>query len=155
MNNNVKAYNLRVYGILLNQEEELLLSNEVLKGKSFTKFPGGGHELGEGLIDCLKREFKEELNIEIDAVKHFYTTDYFQESAFNAKEQLISVYYLVESAQAGQIRSGSRAVDDENNTFFWEKLADLEVDTFTFPVDQLVLENLKSKPMPSFFDLVG
>lgn len=155
MNNNVKAYNLRVYGILLNREEELLLSNEVLKGRSFTKFPGGGHELGEGLIDGLKREFKEELNIEIDAVKHFYTTDYFQESAFNAKEQLISVYYLVESTQAEQIKNGRSAVDDTNNTFFWKKLADLEVDNVTFPVDQLVLEKLKAKPIPSFFDLVG
>jgi len=154
MKDNVNAYNLRVYGILFNREEEVLLSNEVLKGKSFTKFPGGGHELGEGLIDGLRREFMEELNIEIDAVKHFYTTDYFQKSAFSAEEQLISIYYLVECAQAEQLKSGTRAADDANNTFFWKKLADLDVDDVTFPVDQLVLKKLKTKPIPSFFDFV-
>ena len=144
MKDNVKAYNLRVYGILFNQADELLLSNEVLGGKSFTKFPGGGHELGEGLIDGLMREFEEELNIGIDAVKHFYTTDYFQESAFNAEEQLISVYYLVESRQVEQIKSGMCAADDENNTFTWKKLAELKEDSVTFPVDQLVLKKLKA-----------
>ena len=147
MKDKVRAYNIRVYGILLNKEKELLLSNEVLNGKRFTKLPGGGHELGEGLIDGLKREFEEELNIEINAVEHFYTTDYFQQSAFNAEEQLISVYYLVESIQAEQIKSGRSAADDENNSFFWKKLADLTQDSVSFPVDQLVLKKLKTKDL--------
>jgi len=43
-----------------------------------TKFPGGGLQFGEGTIDCIKREFREELGCEIGVLKHFYTTDYFQ-----------------------------------------------------------------------------
>ena len=141
----VKAYNIRVYGILFNQKKELLLSDEVLGGKRFTKLPGGGHELGEGLTDGLKREFREELNIEIDVVKHFYTTDYFQQSAFNEEEQLISVYYLVESEQAEGIENGKSAADDISNKFKWKKLTDLKEDSVSFPVDQLVLKKLKKR----------
>lgn len=46
------------------------------------KFPGGGLEWGEGIADALKREFKEELNAEIEIVRHFYTTDFFSGIGF-------------------------------------------------------------------------
>jgi ADP-ribose pyrophosphatase YjhB (NUDIX family) len=89
-------FNVRVYGLLLNDDDELLVSDEQEYGMQFTKFPGGGLELGEGLLDGLKREFMEECNLEIEVVGHFYTTDFFVKSAFN-NSQVISVYYLVRS----------------------------------------------------------
>ena len=63
---------IRVYGICVNAEYEVLLCVESYNGLFFTKFPGGGLEKGEGSIDCLKREFLEELNLEINELKHFY-----------------------------------------------------------------------------------
>src|ERR1700679_2252025 len=87
-------FNVRVYGLLINERNELLISDEQEYGMQFTKFPGGGLEYGEGLPDGLKREFMEECNAEIEVLEHFYTTDFFVKSAFN-DSQIISVYYKV------------------------------------------------------------
>ena len=46
--------NIRVYGIIINDENQVLLSDELRFGNAFTKFPGGGLEWGEGTKDCLK-----------------------------------------------------------------------------------------------------
>jgi ADP-ribose pyrophosphatase YjhB (NUDIX family) len=75
-------FNIRVYGLLINHNQEILLSDEELNGKRFTKFPGGGLEFGEGLLEGLKREFMEECNMEIEINSHFYTTDFFVQSIF-------------------------------------------------------------------------
>ena len=85
-------FNIRVYGLVINDREELLVTDEFRAGMKMTKLPGGGLIWGEGIHDCLKREFKEELNCSIDILEHFYTTDFFQISAFNNEHQLISIY---------------------------------------------------------------
>ena len=90
-----KRFNIRVYGIVINDRNELLVSDEMIRGLQFTKFPGGGLEWGEGIRECLEREFKEELNQPIQVGDHFYTTDYFQQSAFLETDQLISIYFKV------------------------------------------------------------
>ena len=141
----LSGYNIRVYGILMNNCGEILLSKEHRFGKKFTKFPGGGHKLGEGLLDGLKREFKEELGISIGIVRHFYTTDYFQVSAFDKSHQLISIYYKVESEEAEGISNGMQAVDLDGNTehqFVWKALDQLGVEDVTYPIDKLVVELL-------------
>src|ERR1700753_427855 len=86
---------IRVYGILINEAKQVLVSDEYIRGDYFTKFPGGGLELGEGTRDCLKREFKEEMDLDVAIAAHLYTTDYFQLSAFNTSQQIISIYYYV------------------------------------------------------------
>src|SRR5215204_4771864 len=88
-------FNIRVYGILINEKKQLLVSDEFIRGSYYTKFPGGGLEFGEGTRDCLKREFIEELNLQVDVLEHLYTTDFFQESAFRPGDQIISIYYRV------------------------------------------------------------
>src|ERR1700744_6854 len=92
----MNSFNVRVYGILMNDRGEVLVSDEQEYGMRFTKFPGGGLEYGEGLTEGLKREFIEECNAEIVIVSHFYTTDFFVKSAFN-DTQVISIYYLVKN----------------------------------------------------------
>ena len=93
----LKYFNVRVYGLLINEKKQVLVSDERIYNRNLeiTKFPGGGLELGEGTLDCIKREFKEELNIDIEIVKHLYTTDFFQQSAFHDDHQIISIYYIV------------------------------------------------------------
>ena len=84
-------FNVRVYGLLINERQEILISDEQEYSYRFIKFPGGGLEYGEGLTDGLKREFLEECALDIEVVSHFYTTDFFVKSAFN-DSQIISVY---------------------------------------------------------------
>ncbi len=87
-------FNVRVYGILVDENNRVLISDERTQNVSFTKFPGGGLEYGEGLIDALKREFLEECDMEIDIVTHVYTTDFYEKSSFN-NTQILSIYYQV------------------------------------------------------------
>ncbi|MNT49751.1 hypothetical protein D3C72_1866230 [compost metagenome] len=44
----------------------------------------------------MKREFQEELNLDINVTEHFYTQDDFLVSRFRDNEQLITIYYLAE-----------------------------------------------------------
>src|SRR3954447_10752767 len=92
-------FSIRVYGILRDSKNRVLVSDEYIRGNYYTKFPGGGLELGEGTRDCLKREFKEEMNLEVEVGEHIYTTDYYQVSAFNPAHQIISIYYFVKALE--------------------------------------------------------
>src|SRR5215470_10651611 len=93
------SFNIRVYGVLINDKKQVLESDEYIRGNYYTKFPGGGLELGEGTRDCLKREFKEEMHLEVQIGEHLYTTDFYQQSAFNLTQQIISIYYLVNALE--------------------------------------------------------
>ncbi|MFN3529962.1 MAG: NUDIX domain-containing protein [Bacteroidia bacterium] len=147
---NTKAFTIRIYGILISQNNELLISEEWYKNMKFTKFPGGGLELGEGSIDCLKREFKEELGLEIQVTSHFYTTDFFVVSAFNPEVQVLSVYYMVQPSHMPDLpkrQLNTKLAKDEVMKFV--PLASLQADTFfSFPIDRhvgkLLWEKLKS-----------
>ena len=88
-------FNVRIYGLLFDEQQRLLVSDEFIKGNFFTKLPGGGLEIGEGTRECLKREFMEETGIDVTVGEHIYTTDFFQISAFNNIDQIISIYYHV------------------------------------------------------------
>jgi 8-oxo-dGTP diphosphatase len=135
-------FNVRVYGLLINEHQEVLVSDEQEYGMQFTKFPGGGLEYGEGLTDGLKREFVEECNAEIEVISHFYTTDFFVKSAFN-DSQIISVYYVVKNVNALELNFKTKVFDfdgegDVLQAFRWVKLDNLKEDGFTFPIDQYV-----------------
>jgi ADP-ribose pyrophosphatase YjhB (NUDIX family) len=128
----MKPFVVRVYGILINKNSEVLLTHEKEGGIEFTKFPGGGLEFGEGLRECLVREFLEETQQKVEVKEHFYTTDFFIESAFNPGLQLISVYYKV-------LCENFILPEDANNIhFFWKPLKELNGEVVTFPVDRIV-----------------
>jgi 8-oxo-dGTP diphosphatase len=142
-------FNVRVYGLLINEQNQILLVDEEEQGYRFTKFPGGGLEFGEGLTDALKREFMEECNTEINVVEHFYTTDFFVKSAFN-NSQLISVYYRVGLASALNVEVKTKLFDftdagHELLAFRWKSLDELRPEDVTFPIDQHVIELLKKQ----------
>ncbi len=71
-------FNVRVYGIVIGENKQVLVSDEYIRGEYVTKFPGGGLDFGEGTRDCLKREFKEEMDLAVQLGDHLYTTDSFQ-----------------------------------------------------------------------------
>jgi len=89
------SFNLRVYGVWVNPQNELLLCEEKIGNQLYVKFPGGGLEFGEGVIDCIKREWREEIGQDLEQLVHYYTTEFFQPSAFSPRQQVISIYYRV------------------------------------------------------------
>ncbi|MES2276873.1 MAG: NUDIX domain-containing protein [Bacteroidota bacterium] len=141
-------FNVRVYGLLINDRDEVLLSDEQEYGHRFIKFPGGGLEYGEGLTDGLKREFVEECRAEVEVVSHFYTTDFFVKSAFN-DSQIISVYYVVKNISPLDLSFKTIPYDfdelsDIMQAFRWVKLNELTEDDVTFPTDKHVVKMLKT-----------
>jgi 8-oxo-dGTP diphosphatase len=145
-----KYFTVRVYGLWINDKNEVLVSDEYIYDKFLTKFPGGGLEFGEGIIDCLKREWREELDTEIFVKEHFYTTDFFQVSVFNPNAQVISVYYLVEPLAQPDLNLKTKVFDfdqiqDGVQVFRFLPVSGLQEKDLTLPIDQKVALLLMEK----------
>jgi len=143
----INRFNLRVYGLLMNEINQILVVHEQINDFKFTKFPGGGLEYGEGILDCLIREFDEETGLDIDVIEHFYTTDFFQSSAFKPNDQLISVYYKVAAKNDWRtVKLENQVLNNGNRTellrFEWVELNKLNLDLMTFPIDKFVCNKL-------------
>jgi ADP-ribose pyrophosphatase YjhB (NUDIX family) len=148
-------FNIRVYGILINDKKQILVSDEFIRGNYYTKFPGGGLEIGEGTRDCLKREFKEEMNLDVEIGEHIYTTDFYQKSAFNPEHQIISIYYYAKALEAIIAPLRLKEFDfDEAQLKVYEKENEIETfrfidwdvfssDSVTLPIDKFVVNILK------------
>jgi ADP-ribose pyrophosphatase YjhB (NUDIX family) len=143
-------FNLRVYGVLLGPNNEVLVSDELIRGGYYTKFPGGGLEFGEGTRDCLKREFKEEMDLDIAVGDHLYTTDFFQMSAFHPDHQIISIYYWVTALEPIRAPLRQKPFDfderemkmyeqrKETETFRFIDAAAFNEESVTLPIDKVV-----------------
>jgi len=145
-----RHFNVRVYGIMINDRNQVLVCDELIKGHAVTKFPGGGLEYGEGTLDCIKREFMEETNHEIEVTEHFYTTDFFQASAYNAAHQIISIYYMVKPKGEFRIKTTETVFDFANavnyeQTFRWINLSEITEEHFTLPIDRVIGRMLEEK----------
>jgi len=137
-------FNIRVYGLLIKENNQVLISDERRNNFCFTKFPGGGLEFGEGIKEALVREFKEEMGLEIRVGELFYFNEHFQLSAFNPKHQLFSFYYLVslvipknvglEKYQIPLINDGEKQR--------WIKIDEYLANQMTFPIDKIVVSKL-------------
>jgi 8-oxo-dGTP diphosphatase len=150
-------FNVRVYGILINEKNELLVADEYIRGGYYTKFPGGGLEFGEGTRDCLQREFMEEMNLKVEVGEHIYTTDFFQLSAFHPDQQIISIYYLVKALEEIKVPLRTKPFDfDEDQLKIYE--VEREIETFRFipwhevseesvnlPIERIVIRHVKEK----------
>jgi 8-oxo-dGTP diphosphatase len=151
------GFNVRVYGILLGENNQLLVSDEYIRGGYYTKFPGGGLEFGEGTRDCLKREFMEEMSLDVSVGDHLYTTDFFQMSAFNPEHQIISIYYFVRALEDIKVPIRTKPFDfdaeqldlyaskHEIETFRFINWEDLSEQDVTLPIDKHVVKLLKER----------
>ena len=151
----MNRFNLRVYGILINEKKQVLVSDEYIRGGYYTKFPGGGLEFGEGTRDCLAREFMEEMNLRVDVGDHIYTTDFFQLSAFNPDHQIISIYYYAKALEEIKVLLRDKVFDfDEQQLEIYRQKNEIETFRFidwenfsdecvTLPIDKIVAKMVK------------
>ena len=149
-------FNVRVYGILINEKKQVLVSDEYIRGNYYTKFPGGGLEFGEGTRDCLKREFMEEMNLIVAVEEHLYTTDFFQMSAFNPSHQIISIYYAAKALEPIKVPLRNKVFDfDEQQLAVYKEKGETETFRFvnwdafsseciTLPIDKIVADMVKA-----------
>jgi|TARA_B110000261_G_C12888902_1_gene279557 8-oxo-dGTP pyrophosphatase MutT (NUDIX family) len=143
----LNKFNVRVYGIL-EVKSRVLVTDEIKCGVKMTKFPGGGLEFGEGLKDAVRREYKEELNIEIVVEELIYINDFLQVSSFDKKDQLLCVYYRVKQVcntaiETVNVPFGKLNIDQQ--CFRWLNKGELFEDKFTFPIDKVIAEKLRNE----------
>jgi 8-oxo-dGTP diphosphatase len=148
---------VRVYGILINDRKQVLVSDEYIRGNYYTKFPGGGLEIGEGTRDCLKREFKEEMDLNVAIGDHIYTTDFYVKSAFNNAHQILSIYYFATALEPIKVLLKETPFDyDEQQMMLYSEVQQIEsfrfvewdnfsADTVTLPIDKIVAAMIKEK----------
>jgi 8-oxo-dGTP diphosphatase len=147
-------FNVRVYGLLMDTQNRLLVSDEFIRGNYFTKLPGGGLEFGEGTRECLVREYMEETGLEVTIGDHIYTTDFFQISAFNNKDQIISIYYNVHCKNTNGIKTSEKVFDftpdqtadnqREAESFRWVNFEDINEQTMSLPIDKVAIQIFKN-----------
>ncbi|MHA6697829.1 NUDIX domain-containing protein [Chryseobacterium sp. A301] len=131
-------FNIRIYGLCL-KDGHLLALHEMYAGEKLLKLPGGGLEFKEGSIECLEREFLEELNLKIDRIEHFYTQEEFVVSRFRKNEQLFTVYYTCELTNESDLLIKEPSIEKVE----WISLR--EENPFLLPVDQKVFALLTQK----------
>jgi 8-oxo-dGTP pyrophosphatase MutT (NUDIX family) len=148
-------FNIRIYGILVTDDQHVLVSDEFIRGNYYTKFPGGGLEFGEGTRDCLAREFMEEMNLKVRVGDHLYTTDFFQMSAFNPEHQIISIYYQVHPLEPIKVRLSDKPFDfdqeqmavyhatSETETFRMIPMEEFGEHVVSLPIDKVVAEMVR------------
>lgn len=142
----MKPFNVRVYA-LLEHNGKVLVMHEPFQGKLIYKFPGGGLEFGEGTKDCLVREFKEELNLDVEITSHFYTQDFFVLNAFDPTEQVLLIYYKVTITD--KTLANLKILDADIEELLWIEPKQLKATKFTLEADKVVVDLYKKENFES------
>ena len=135
---NFKGFNIRVYALCI-VNNELLTLKEPFAGNMVVKLPGGGLEFGEGTADCLKREFKEELNLELTVNDAFYIQEDFVPSLAKDGKQLLTLFFFAMIKDLHNLEIIDKNIQEVN----WIPLT--ANNPFTLPVDRIVFNKLQSK----------
>ncbi|SKB11914.1 Adenine glycosylase [Planktothrix sp. PCC 11201] len=122
-------------GVIWNHQKQILIDKRRAEGSlgGLWEFPGGKLELGETLEDCIKREIKEELAIEIEVEDHLMTIEH----AYTNFKVTLNVYhcrYL-----------GGEPQPLECDEIRWVTLD--EIDQFPFPkANEKIIAALRNNP---------
>lgn len=108
----------------------------------YWEFPGGKQEPREGLRECLKREIREELGIEVRVGRHFMTVTH----EYPSKRITLHIFDCDGST--------ARPVTLEGQESLWVYPEDLS--NFSFPPpDKRAIDSLKRKVRPKEVDTRG
>lgn len=135
----IDKINVRVYATIVKDNKVLVLHEEYV-GEQLMKFPGGGLEFGESVLECVKRELDEELNIKVKNIEHLYTQEDFLVSKFRNSEQLLTIYYLAEMVEENELLIMDPCIEKIE----WVSL-ETEENPFPLPIDKIVFDVLKKK----------
>lgn len=130
------------------REKQILLSDELIRGRQITKFPGGGVQPGEGPAEALVREWQEELRTPVTILRQFYFTDFLVPSFMDDGSQIISLYFEVTPTRPLGVPLATKPFDlpphtDKAESFRFISIEALPPQMLTFPIDQHVAQLLK------------
>ena len=137
----MKCYTHRIYGFLQRSSGEVLVALERFKGQPLIKYPGGGLEWGESHEEGLKREFLEELQLDIDVAECLFFNDFPVQSAFDPDYQVQAFFYRVQAVDTEALERiptvSTWEVPTENSEqFIWVQPEALDPMRFSFAIEQ-------------------
>ena len=130
---------IAVAALIINQNKEIVLIRRgVEPGKGLWSIPGGAVELGETLIEALKREVKEETGLLIDPIELLDVVDIIKKDE-NGRIifHYVSVDYIAKVI-GGELRAASDVVDVR-----WVKWEDLKKYKTTNTFRRLIERNME------------
>lgn len=119
-------------GALIFNEEGKLFLMKSFKWKDMYCIPGGHVETGETLTQAVRREVKEETNLEIHDVKFHAIQDCIFSDNFHSKKHFIFIDFTC-NAIPGKID-----LNDEASEFIWVDLHDLD----RYPIEPYTLKTI-------------
>lgn len=132
----LERFNARCYALICSDKGRLLVLKERWRGVDLQKLPGGGLELGEGMLECLDREISEEFESSQSLTwAHFHCPTHCFSSQFRPEEQLLLNYFLAEE----QVHEGHWSIipDDPNILeLVWLDIEPSNVHWFTLESDR-------------------
>jgi 8-oxo-dGTP diphosphatase len=119
------------YAIILNSKKEFLLLQFWDNHNNTWHFPGGRLEVGDQSIEALKREVKEETDLDIDNIKPFFT------KVFDTKSPKYGVFFTAKVKEPSAVR-----ISDEHQAYGWFSKSDLDSIDFKQPFYKELLEKV-------------
>jgi len=117
------------YAIILNSENEFLLLQFLENHNNTWHFPGGRLNIGDQSIEALKREVKEETDLDIFDIKPFYT------KVFDEKSPKYGVFFTAKAKMPYIVK-----ISDEHQAYNWFSKNDLDSIDFKQPFYKDILK---------------
>ena len=113
-----------VGALIFNPEGKLLLV-QTHKWKGKYTIPGGHVEMGESLLDALKREIKEETNLELRQAEFLCYQEFIYDECFYEKRHFIFFDFIC-LVEDGEVQLNSEAQD-----YVWVDVSE----AYSYPID--------------------
>jgi ADP-ribose pyrophosphatase YjhB (NUDIX family) len=119
---------IRVCGICVKDDSILLINHHGISPQDFWSPPGGGIEFGEGALDCLLREFNEEVGLSVKSGKFLFACEFIKHP-LHAIELFFEVFPLGDQVHLGiDPEQGSPAIIRAVKFMPWSEIEKLPAD---------------------------
>jgi hydrolase, NUDIX family len=128
----VGRFNYRVAGVLIHENRLLVMTDE---RSPYYYLPGGRVSMNEESTMAIKREIKEELDVEVEATQLLWIVEnFFVEQQSQEQFHEIGMYYLLQLTEEDILKRGQKFIMNEGGykklSFLWlplEKIKHLNI----------------------------
>ena len=141
----MKRFNVRVYGCLTHPDLGILTSVEKIQGRTYRKFPGGGLEGEKAYAIALSVNFWKNSICLFRPERISIRPTFFQRSAFRPNEQVISIYMEAIPDDGTKERLEDLQAIEKDHRAEWISLHNFHEDLFELPTDRAFVQLMKQQ----------